>query len=313
MKGRKMDKKKDIEDIRENEYLVMLANRLTKLRKEKGWSLPQLAEKTEISRDKLNYAEINKPGRKLQIEELGKLAKAYNVSTDYLLGLTTEKQINNDISIPMLYAQCASDPNNTMTENEILEELNNGANINIIIKELSKEPLEIFDRLMLKFKESNLFKNISAYIYISYIIENVLGSTLTDIKNKVKAGRRLEQNDKDKIKLLKNYCIYFVIQEVKFYDYNYINIIAERNKEKFEPAINECEKLLKYNENKTTNIEFNYIEDLKQPFIKISEELLYDMKEKQIMTSIKETKNNIIANDKCCTIINQYIKQIIES
>lgn len=308
-----MDKKKDIEKARENEYLVMLANRLTELRKEKGWSLPQLTEKTGISRDKLNYAEINKPGRKLQIEELGKLAEAYNVSTDYLLGLTTEKQNNNIIPIPMLYTKSAAEPNNTMTENEVLEELNNKTSINERVTRLRKEPLETFDKLMLKFKENSLFENISAYIYISYIIENVLGSTLTDIKSKVKAGRRLEQNDKDKIKLLKNYCIYFVIQEVKFYDYDYINIIAERNKEKFEPAINECEKILEYNENKTTNIEFNYIEDLKEPFTMISEELLYDMKEKQIMTSIKEVKNNIIANDKCCTIINQFIKQIIES
>ena len=77
--------------------------------------------------------------------------------------------------------------------------------------------------------------------------------------------------------------------------------------------MNECRKLLRYNENKDTNIEFKYIEALKQTFIIISEELLYDMKEKQIMTSIKETKNNIVSNDKCCTIINQYIKQFIES
>lgn len=195
----------------------------------------------------------------------------------------------------------------------MLEIMNKQLVIDTMTKELREEPLEIYDSLMLKFKENSLFKNLSAYIYISYIIENVLGSTLTNIKKKVETGRRLEQNDKDKIKLLMNYCIYFIMQEVKFYDYNYISIIAERNKNKFEPAMNECRKLLIYNENKDTNIEFKYIEALKQTFIIISEELLYDMKEKQIMTSIKETKNNIVSNDKCCTIINQYIKQFIES
>lgn len=195
----------------------------------------------------------------------------------------------------------------------MLEIMNKQLVIDTMTKELREEPLEIYDSLMLKFKENSLFKNLSAYIYISYIIENVLGSTLTNIKKKVDTGRRLEQNDKDKIKLLMNYCIYFIMQEVKFYDYNYISIIAERNKNKFEPAMNECRKLLRYNENKDTNIEFKYIEALKQTFIIISEELLYDMKEKQIMTSIKETKNNIVSNDKCCTIINQYIKQFIES
>lgn len=60
-----MDKKKSTEEPRDNEYLVILANRLTELRTEKGWSLPQLTEKTGISRDKLNYAEINKPRKKI--------------------------------------------------------------------------------------------------------------------------------------------------------------------------------------------------------------------------------------------------------
>lgn len=213
----------------------------------------------------------------------------------------------------MLYAKAAADPNNTMTEDEILEQLNNEIGTDRIIAELRKEPLEIFDKLMLKFRESSLFENITAYIYISYIVENVLETTLEDIKNKVKSKRRLEQNDKDKIKLLKSYCDYLMIQEVKYYDYNYIRIIAERNRAKFEPAITECDKLLSYKENKTTNIKFDFIEQLKEPFIMIAEELLYDIKEKQIMTSIKETKNNIVSNDKCCTIINQIIKQFIES
>lgn len=228
------------------------------------------------------------------------------------MGLTNDKQ-NNEIPKWVSNLQCASDPNNTMTGDEILEQLNSQTDIDKMITELRKEPLEIFDKLMLKFKESSLLKNLFAYIYISYIIENVLGTTLTDIEKKVQTGRRLEQNDKDKIKLLKNYCAYFIVQEVKFYDYNYIRVMAERNRTKFEPAITECDKLLKYNENKTTNIKFTLIEELKDPFIMIAEELLYDIKEKQIMTSIKETKNNIVSNDKCCTLINQVIKQFIES
>lgn len=307
-----MEKKKITEETRENEYLVMLANRLTELRKEKGWSLPDLAERTKISRDKLNYAEINKPGRKLQIEELGVLAKTYNVSTDYLLGVTNDKQ-NNKIPMRGLKLQCACEPNNTLTTEEILDELNNSFELDSFKQELSIEPLEIFDKLMLKFKSNDLFKNLFAYIYISYMIENVLGNTLEDIKKKLDTGRRLEQNDKDKIKLLMNYCEYFVKQEIKFYDYNYINIIAERNKKIFEPAIKVCKKLLKYNENKNSKVEINCIEELKEPFKMIAEQLLYDIKEKQIMTSIKETKNNIVANDKCCTIINQFIKQFVES
>ncbi len=297
-------KKDKVEETRENEYLVMLANRLTELRKEKGWSLPQLREETGISRDKLNYAELNKTGRKLQIEELGKLAETYNVSTDYLLGLTNGREP----TIKLVCPKNAADPNNTMTEDESLEQLNQQTTINNTITNLKEEPLEIFDKLMLKFKENNLFKNLFAYIYISYIVENVLETTLSSIKKKIKGTRRLEQNDKDKIKLLINYCKYFIYQDIKFYGYNYINIIAERNKEKFELAIKECNKILKYNENKNIKIEIKYIEDLKQPFVMILEQMLYDIKEKQFMTSLEETKNSIISNDKCCTIINQIIK-----
>lgn len=213
----------------------------------------------------------------------------------------------------MLYAQCAADPNNSMIEDEILESLNSGLSVDKTIEKLRKEPLEIFDKFMLKFEESSLYENISAYIYISYIIENVLGSTLEEIKKKVKTERRLEQNDKDKIKFLKNYFNYFEKQKIKYYNYNYIRILTEKNKTKFETAKKECEKLLIYNENKSITIDFKPIEETKAVFSIVAEELLYDIKEKQIMTSIKDIKNNIIANDKCCTIINQIIKPYIES
>lgn len=59
-----MYKKKNIEETEESEYLIMLSNRLTELRKEKGWSLAYLAEQTKISRSKLSFAEINKLRKK---------------------------------------------------------------------------------------------------------------------------------------------------------------------------------------------------------------------------------------------------------
>lgn len=59
-----MYKRQDVENAEENKYLIVLANRLTELRKEKGWSLAYLAEETKISRSKLNFVEINKPRKK---------------------------------------------------------------------------------------------------------------------------------------------------------------------------------------------------------------------------------------------------------
>lgn len=200
-----------------------------------------------------------------------------------------------------------------MSEDEILEKLNSETSINRVPPELRREPLEIYDKLMLEFKKNNLFEHISAYIYTFYIIENVLETTLKQIKTKVQSQRRLEQNEKDKIKLLKNYFDYFGKQNLKYYDYNYVRIMAERNKTKFISAQKECEKLLNYNENKSISINFEQIEETKTTFIMFAEDLLYDIKEKQINTSIKDVKNNIIENNKCCTMINQFIKKYIES
>ena len=80
---------------KEDKTLAILAMNLVKIREENNLTQNGLATLSGVSRDKIYYAEINKQGRRLQVEDLVKIAKALNVSTDYLLGVETETSNNN--------------------------------------------------------------------------------------------------------------------------------------------------------------------------------------------------------------------------
>ena len=72
---------------------MTIGERLSKLRKEKGLSRVAFAEKIGIPQTTLrNYeSDIREPGHNFLIQ----MAKEFNVSTDYLLGLTDTLQVAN--------------------------------------------------------------------------------------------------------------------------------------------------------------------------------------------------------------------------
>ena len=69
--------------------------RITKLRKERGLKRQQVADDLGITRASLEFYEKGK--RKPDIEMTARIAKYYNVSADYLLGLSEGKIINDDL------------------------------------------------------------------------------------------------------------------------------------------------------------------------------------------------------------------------
>lgn len=75
---------------------IEIANRLAKLRKEKGYSQEQLAEELDISRQAISKWERAEASP--DTDNLIELAKLYNVSLDYLLGLDNEesKSVNKN-------------------------------------------------------------------------------------------------------------------------------------------------------------------------------------------------------------------------
>lgn len=62
-------------------------NRIYDLRMERGWSQGQLAMHIDATREQVKHWETKAP----TIDGLVKVAKAFDVSTDYVLGLVDER------------------------------------------------------------------------------------------------------------------------------------------------------------------------------------------------------------------------------
>ncbi len=72
----------------------MLNKRITELRMSFGWTQVQLAQKLGITKQTVSNWEND--NIQPSIDMLVKLSKIFNVSTDYLLGLTPTNSINVD-------------------------------------------------------------------------------------------------------------------------------------------------------------------------------------------------------------------------
>ncbi len=72
----------------------MLSKRIYELRLSFGWSQVQLAQKLNITKQTVSNWEND--NIQPSIDMLIKLSKIFNVSTDYLLGLTPSNSINVD-------------------------------------------------------------------------------------------------------------------------------------------------------------------------------------------------------------------------
>lgn len=72
----------------------MLGERICALRKERGWSQVELAKKLNVAKQTVS----NWENENIQpsIEMLVRLAKIFDVSTDYLLGLDAIPHLNTD-------------------------------------------------------------------------------------------------------------------------------------------------------------------------------------------------------------------------
>ena len=72
----------------------MLSKKITELRLSFGWTQVQLAQKLGITKQTISNWEND--NIQPSIDMLVKLSKVFNVSTDYLLGLTPTNSINVD-------------------------------------------------------------------------------------------------------------------------------------------------------------------------------------------------------------------------
>ena len=73
-------------------YMVDFGNTLKRLRMESGYTQQQLADKLCVTKSVISYYELQE--RYPSPEVLIKIASIFHVSTDYLLGLESQKSIN---------------------------------------------------------------------------------------------------------------------------------------------------------------------------------------------------------------------------
>ncbi len=78
-----------INKIKAGEYMQTLGDRLKNLRKEKKYTLEQVAKKLNTTKISISRYENNL--REPKGETISQFAKLFNVSTDYLLGHTDDK------------------------------------------------------------------------------------------------------------------------------------------------------------------------------------------------------------------------------
>lgn len=124
-----------------NDYLKIASKRIAELRKEKGWTQENLADELHVDTSTIGHCER---GRNIPIDILCQIAKRFETSTDYLLGLTNSKTPKKD------YRALCDDIGIDDTAVKILEEINfvYGGQylipiINFLIKQEKLPPNEI--------------------------------------------------------------------------------------------------------------------------------------------------------------------------
>lgn len=70
--------------------MTSLPNKIINLRESKDWSQAELARRLDVNKSVMNRIESGE--RKVSSDELKKLSDIFDVSTDYLLGRTEDKE-----------------------------------------------------------------------------------------------------------------------------------------------------------------------------------------------------------------------------
>lgn len=191
-----------------------------------------------------------------------KIAQNLEVSVDYLVGLTQSK---------------TGDINSKVEDhtNDILDKLHN-------------DTLGIADMLLKRLDEEEVLMDLKAYVFVSYINENILTKMLENIEDEVKRKVDIMHMETQKIKFLMEYMEYFRFQKTTYY--SFAHCMAQNHKSAFDKAKIECEKILYYNQNKDIQIDFARMTSL-QIVLKLFEtHLLKGLEERTNRSNRKHNK-----------------------
>lgn len=272
-----MRKKEDRKDI----YWERLSVRLQQERNNQELTQQQLADKTGVSREKINYVELNITGRTLQINELARIAKELNASIDYLVGLTESKDFTSYNGL--------SDK-----ANEIISNLDSGS-------------LEMYGLIAEEYTTNEVLKTWKIYRIITKIISQLNSNMLEFMENKMLNQDRIPNPDMQKIAFIYSYIIGMRTQKVGFPEY--IKALWEQYEDIIQPAIEECSNLLNYNEDRSIKVDFTIIKKLVEPLTKFKDYVRYNL-DHNIKISIDNIAEADIKDEQSYNKLKQYANEI---
>lgn len=254
-------------------YSNMLPLTLRGARLDKNLTLDDLAEKTGIRREVINYAEIGT--RSLKLEEIMKIADVLEVSIDYLLGRVKE-------------------------ENAIAFDIN--------IKEWGNNTLGSFDKFMKEVNENHLSFDMNAYIFVSYANNNILEEILNKIRRKIESKQELRTPEIRRTTFLYDYIKYVCCQKAEIYQYLRF-LVEEQWHDNYECIEKECYQLSEYYKNKEVKINFEEIEKL-QAMLKVFETYLSYKVDSTLKKCKEDMVSKINKQDNYFRKISKFFKEV---
>lgn len=252
--------------------LSTIGSRIEYERKSKKFTQKDLAEKAGMSRQKINYIENDIKGRNITSTELGQIANALDVSTDYLLGRVFSKNIE-DITVSKA----------TGLNNECITILKNISN---------KNRSSILNSFLINSNLEGLTEKVEHYITITYVYRELLDKPATEIEKNYKGKKDvqvMQENINTLEKFLNSINKIMCTQEN---DYNMLIFMLKDNETELNEIKRICTQFKKYNDsfeyNKICDIDFKSFKRVKKTFKSFIDYFLYDITENNIKKSIEE-------------------------
>jgi hypothetical protein len=160
-----------------------------------------------------------------------------------------------------------------------------------------------------EYDKQEVLSDLKMYLALSYVNNNMLIGTLENIENKVSKKDVLSNTDIQKVTALVYYIDGFRVKRVGFN--NAVYILFREHEQEVLDARNECGKLLLYNDNIDTKINFENIRGIMKVFKELEGYAKYRL-EKNVGSSIDNITNEFIKDDNLFNMVKQYLKEIIK-
>lgn len=260
----------------DNDYKIELAKRLRDERRNKGMTIDDLAKQTEIQKQTLNYAELNKSGRGLTVKNLIKVADVFGVSLDYLLGRVETKTGINETSY---------------------------------IEEWSNSTLGSLDRFMDELKNQEFSNTFNLYIFVVYVKDNIMKDLVDKrLKDKIKDKQKLNTRELYTTRFLARYARNIWSEESEYYEY--LDYLVRKYLDNgYDTIIEECNKLDEYNRDRRIRVNFSVFENFQKVLKKFEEYMAPIIQAK--LTGTKENMiNKIVKDNEYFNRILQYFEEV---